>query len=80
MQSRDRFAPETALFEAMLPELMATNPHKWFVAWDGKLQAVVDTLDDACKILDQQPEDIDVMVREISTEQLRLPLHFASAK
>jgi hypothetical protein len=80
MQAQNRFAAEAALFEAMLPELMATSAHKWFVAWDGHLRAVVNSLEEACEILDQQPEDLDVMVREISTEEVRLPMYFADTK
>ena len=80
MQYQDRFALETSLFEKMLPELLTTSAHKWFIAWNGQLQAVVETLDDACVILNEQPEFVDVMVREISTEQMKLPLYFASVK
>lgn len=80
MQTENRFVAETALFETMLPTLLKTDAHKWFVAWDGELKAIVETLNDACTILNQQPEDLDVMVREISTEQLRLPLYLMSAE
>ena len=80
MQAENRFAEEPALFEHMFPDLLKTDAHKWFVAWDGELKAIVETLNDACTILNQQPEDLDVMVREISTEQLRLPLYLMSAE
>jgi hypothetical protein len=77
MNAQKRFVEETALFHAMLPKLLATDPHKWFIAWDGEFQAIADTFEDACKILDAQPENKDVLVREISKEPLHLPLHFA---
>jgi hypothetical protein len=80
MHTEGRFATEIALFDLMLPELLRTSAHKWFVAWDGRLQAIVETLADACEILDQQPENVDVMVREISSEEIRLPLMYAATK
>jgi hypothetical protein len=80
MQTQDRFAAETALFDAMLPDLLKTAEKKWFVAWDGELQAIVDSLNDAINILDKQPEELDVMVREISTEVLYLPLYYSTQK
>jgi hypothetical protein len=70
MQNQDRFAAESALFDAMLPELMKTNADKWFVAWDGQLKAVVDTLHDAYEIVCTQPESVDVMVKQIAKEQI----------
>jgi hypothetical protein len=74
MQTQDRFAAEAALFDAMLPELMKTSADKWFVAWNGELKAVVDTLHDAYEIVTTQPESVDVMVKQIAKEKImRLP-------
>jgi protein gp37 len=74
MQTQDRFAAEAALFEAMMPDLMKTSADKWFVAWNGELKAVVDTLHDAYEIVTTQPESVDVMVKQIAKEKImRLP-------
>jgi hypothetical protein len=74
MQTQERFAAEAALFDAMLPELMKTSADKWFVAWNGELKAVVDTLHDAYEIVTTQPESVDVMVKQIAKEKImRLP-------
>jgi hypothetical protein len=70
MQTQDRFAAEAALFDAMLPELMKTSADKWFVAWDGELKAVVDTLNDAYEIVTAQPESVAVMVKQIAEEKM----------
>jgi hypothetical protein len=70
MQTQDRFAAEAALFDAMLPDLMKTSADKWFVAWDGELKAVVDTLHDAYEIVTTQPESVDVMVKQIAKEKI----------
>ncbi len=80
MQTENRFAKETQLFEAMLPDLLKTDAKKWFVAWDGELHAIVDTFDDAIEILAKQPDEMDILVREITVETLYLPIHFSSAK
>jgi hypothetical protein len=79
MQVQNRFVAETALFESLLPDLMKTDANKWFVAWDGEMRAIVETLQDACQILSTQPDELDVLVREISMEEFHLPLYFAVA-
>jgi hypothetical protein len=81
MQTQERFAKEAALFDAMLPELMKTSADKWFVAWDGELKAVVDTLNDACVILNTQPDSVDVMVKQIGEEKMeQLPSLLIASK
>jgi hypothetical protein len=80
MQTQDRFAAEAALFDAMLPDLMKTSADKWFVAWDGELKAVVNTFHDACAILTTQPDEVDVLVRQISREEIKLPSYYLTHK
>lgn len=79
MQTEDRFAKETELFEALLPELIKTDSKKWFVAWDGKPRGVFETYDQASDFIARVPRDTDVLVREITNEEVRLPFYFLKA-
>jgi hypothetical protein len=76
MQTQDRFAAETALFEAMLPDLLKTDAKKWFVAWEGEPKGVFETYDQASDFVARVPWEKDVLVREITDEEIRLPLYF----
>lgn len=78
MTDNNRFAPETALFEAMLPELVKTKPHKWFVAWDGQAKGIFQTYDEASEFIAKVPWETDVLVREITDEEVRLPFYFVA--
>lgn len=79
MQVQERFGPETALFEAMLPTLLATKAHQWFVAWNGEVKGVFDTYLEASDFIASVPSEIDVLIREITDEEIRLPLYFLTA-
>jgi hypothetical protein len=77
--TNNRFAQETALFEAMLPELMVTDRQKWFVAWDGQPKGIFETYDEASNFMANVPRETDVLVREITDQEVRLPLYFVTS-
>lgn len=79
MQTQNQFAEETALFDALLPQLLATNPHQWFVAWDGEAKGVFDTFEEASNFIAEIPRHVNVLIREITQEEIRLPLYFIAA-
>jgi hypothetical protein len=79
MQTENRFAKETQLFEAMLPDLLKTDAKKWFVAWDGEPKGVFETYEQASDFIAHVPRATDVLVREITNEEIRLPLYFLTA-
>lgn len=76
MPSQNRFAQETALFDMLLPELVVTSRGKWFVAWDGETKGIFDTYDEACEFVANIPWETDVLVREVTDQDVRLPLYF----
>jgi hypothetical protein len=73
------FQAETQLFENLLPSLLKTDAHRWFVAWDGQAKGVFDTFGEASDFIAKVPRDVDVLIREITTEEVRLPLYFIEA-
>lgn len=78
MSNQNRFAAETALFETMLPSLLQTDAQKWFVAWDGEAKGVFDTFGKASDFIAGVPRHVDVLIREITNEEIRLPLYFVA--
>lgn len=79
MQAENRFAEEPALFEHMFPDLLKTDAHKWFVAWDGEIKGIFETYGEASNYIADVPRETDVLVHEITDEEVRLPLYFISA-
>jgi hypothetical protein len=73
------FHAETKLFESLLPSLMATSAHKWFVAWDGQAKGVFDTYSQASDFISEVPRETEVLIREITDQEVHLPLYFLTA-
>jgi hypothetical protein len=79
MQIKNRFVRETKLFEALLPALLKTDSKKWFVAWGGERRGVFDRYEAASDFIAHVPRDTNVLVREITEEEIRLPFYFLTA-
>jgi hypothetical protein len=73
------FARESALFDAQLPSLLGSHAGWWFVAWDGELKAIEATLEGAAERIEREAPDKQAMVRQITEEPVRVPIHFFEA-